>query len=94
MNKMVFAFLIAACSAVPALAAQGEAAAETVAVVGKTLFDANGKNVGVIYKVTSDGSAQLVIDDQRLITVPASSLSQVDGKIRTSLTKRDIVKPR
>ena len=88
MKKLICAVLIA-CTALPAIA---QGASPTVPVVGKTLFDTNGKYIGVIYKVTVDGSPQIVIDDQRMITVPAASVSQVDGKFRTSLAKRDVLK--
>jgi len=92
MKRLLCAVLVAACFAVPA-AAQSGAASTTAPIAGKVLVDANGKYLGSIYKVAPDGSAQLVLED-RLVTIPASTISQTDGKFTTSLTKRDILKPR
>ncbi|MFT3967003.1 MAG: hypothetical protein QM690_14080 [Sphingobium sp.] len=56
---------------------------------GKMLFDNGGARLGVIYKVTADGSAQIILDG-RLITVPASTLSDNSGRLETSLTKNQL----
>jgi len=91
--KTILCAALIACAGLPSIA-QAESTSAALVVAGKTLFDASGKNIGVIYKVTVDGSPQIVIDDQRLITIPATSISQVDGKLRTSMTKRDVLKLR
>jgi hypothetical protein len=70
--------------------AQG-AAADVVATEGKMLVSANGSRLGAVYKVTGDGSAQLIVDG-KMVTVPASTLSVVDGKLTTSLSKSDLRK--
>jgi hypothetical protein len=44
-----------------------------------------------VYRVTGDGSAQLIVDG-KLVTVPASTLSVVDGKLTTSLSKSEVRK--
>jgi hypothetical protein len=93
MKTFWIAILILACPIAPATA-QGSGASAPVAVPGRLLFDANGKRIGPIYKVTSDGAAQIVADDQRLVTVPATTISQQEGKLTTSLTKQDIFKAR
>jgi len=89
-KKIVFAILIAACATLP-VAVQAVDTAGTVNVrVSQALFDANGKRVGNVYRVTADGSPQLIIDEGRLVTVPAATLSEVDGKLTTKLSKKEI----
>ena len=80
-----------ATAAVPAFSeVEANASTEAVAQVGKALFSADGRRLGSIYKVTADGSAQLLLDS-RMYVVPASSLSLDDRKIVTSLSKKDII---
>lgn len=71
--------------------AQGEAGSGIAA--GKMLLAANGARLGAIYRVTDDGSAQLIVDG-KMVTVPAATLSVVDGKLTTSLSKSDLRKLR
>ncbi|MCT2398773.1 hypothetical protein [Novosphingobium mangrovi (ex Huang et al. 2023)] len=67
-----------------------EAAAEPVQInAGMMLYSSAGYRVAPIYRVTADGSPQLILNG-RLVTVPASSLSVVDGKVTTALTKSEI----
>ena len=54
------------------------------------LVASNGSRLGLVYKVGSDGSAQMIIDG-RLVAVPASTLSSVDGKLTTSLSKSEVL---
>ena len=72
-------------SAVP----QSEAGSGIAA--GKMLLAANGARLGAIYRVTDDGSAQLIVDG-KMVTIPAATLSVVDGKPTTSLSKSEIRK--
>lgn len=72
--------------------AQSEAHGEGVAA-GKMLLTASGARLGAVYRVTDDGSAQLIVDG-KMVTVPAATLSVVDGKLTTSLSKSDIRKLR
>lgn len=66
-------------------------AQEAVATEGKMLVASNGARLGAVYRVTDDGSAQVIIDG-KMVTVPASTLSVVDGKLTTTLSKSDVRK--
>ena len=92
MKKIVLGILIATV-AVPALAQEAASAGVKVSV-SQALFDADGRRVGNVYRVAADGSAQLIIDEGRLVTVPVSTLSEADGKLKTSLTKKQITSRR
>lgn len=86
-----FAYLVAVGAfAVSSIAAQ---AADTAAAKGKMLYGAGGSRLGTITRVTQDGSAQIIIDG-KLVTVPASSISAVEGKIATTLTKNEVIATR
>jgi hypothetical protein len=71
-------------------AAAQAAVAEPVAAKGKMLVSADGGRLGVVSRLSSDGGAQVILDG-RLITVPASTLSVVDGKLTTSLSKTQVL---
>jgi hypothetical protein len=75
-----------------AAAAQASTQDDSVAVAakGKLLVAANGARLGQVYRVASDGDVQMIIDG-KLITVPASTLSSVDGKLTTSLSKSEVL---
>jgi hypothetical protein len=66
------------------------AVAEPVAAKGKMLVSSDGGRLGVVNRLSSDGGAQVILDG-RLITVPASTLSLVDGKLTTSLSKIQVL---
>jgi hypothetical protein len=89
-RKLLFAALTCAFVTVPAFA-DGGAAPAAVAVKGKTLIAANGARLGQIYRVQPDGSAQLILEGS-MVTVPASTLSLVDGQLKTSMTKNDLIR--
>jgi len=57
---------------------------------GQILVASNGSRLGAVYRVGSDGSAQMIIDG-KMVTVPVSTLSNVDGKLTTSLTKSEVL---
>jgi hypothetical protein len=59
-----------------------------VAEAGRPLFSADGKRIGTIYRLTAQGAPQIIIEG-RMVTVPANTVSVADGKIVTSLTKRE-----
>jgi hypothetical protein len=61
-----------------------------VAAKGKMLLGADGGRLAPVYRVAADGSAQIILDG-KLITVPASTLSTVSGKLTTSLTKSAVL---
>lgn len=66
-----------------------EAAAPVEVNAGKMLYAANGYRIAPIYRVTADGNPQVIMNG-RLVTVPASTLSDVGGKLTTSLSKKDV----
>jgi hypothetical protein len=75
-----------------AVVAQESAAAVDVAsYAGKSLFGPKGERIGAIYKVVGAGVPQLIIDG-KIRSVPNASLSVVDGKLTTSLTKKELTK--
>jgi hypothetical protein len=83
--------LISAVAAVSAVA-QGESTSPAnvaVASKGKMLVAANGARLGSVYRVSADGSAQLIIDG-KMVTIPAATLSTTDGKLTTSLSKNEV----
>lgn len=85
MRKFWVALSLVAVMSLPVLAQ------EAVAQEGKMLVAANGARLGAVYRVTDDGSAQLILDG-KMVTVPASTLSVVDGKLTTSLSKSEVRK--
>lgn len=58
--------------------------------VGKMLYDADGKKLAAIYKLDPKGSPQLLLEG-KMVTVPTSTLTEVDGKFTTNMTKRDLM---
>lgn len=88
MKKIYLAAMMSVLVAVPALAEQAAAPA-VVPVRGKVLLAAGGARLGPVYGVGADGSAQLIIDG-RMISIPANTLSMTDGKLTTSLSKKDV----
>lgn len=85
MRKSVVALAMGAFISLSAIAQ------EAVATEGKMLVASNGARLGAVYRVTDDGSAQVIIDG-KMVTVPASTLSVVDGKLTTTLSKSDVRK--
>jgi hypothetical protein len=77
-----------------ALASLSAAIAEAnVAAEGKMLLASNGARLGAVYRVTEDGSAQVIVDG-KMVTIPADTLSVTDGKLVTSLSKAEVRKLR
>jgi hypothetical protein len=90
--KTAFAALILATIATPVIAAdavQTAPAGATLAQKGKMLVSADGSRLATIYRVTPAG-AQVIVDG-RMITVPADTISAVDGKFKTSLSKSQVL---
>ncbi len=89
------ATVVLAPAAVAAESSQSVRAATEGASVnvdaGKMLYSAAGTRIASVYRVTADGNPQVILDG-RLITVPASTLSEVEGKLTTSLSKRDLAR--
>jgi hypothetical protein len=65
-------------------------AASAVAAKGKVLVAADGARLGTVYRVGPDGAVQMILDG-KMITVPASTLSSVDGRLVTSLSKNQVL---
>jgi hypothetical protein len=78
------------CLLAAVTAAAQDAPSNAVAEKGKMLVASNGARLGNVYRVGSDGSAQIIIDG-KLVTVPATTLSSVDGKLTTSLSKSEVI---
>ena len=72
------------------LACAKDDAPSTVAAKGELLVAADGARLGTVYRVGSDGAVQMIFGG-KMITVPASTLSSVDGRLVTSLSKKDIL---
>jgi hypothetical protein len=60
------------------------------AMVGKLLYDADGKKLAAIYKLDAKGSPQILLEG-KMVTVPLSTLKKDDDKFATTLTKRDLM---
>ncbi|WP_206675491.1 hypothetical protein [Solimonas terrae] len=69
--------------------AQETPAQTVVATKGKMLYAANGGRLASVYRVEDDG-VQFILDG-KMRSVPSNTLSMVDGKLTTSLSKTDII---
>ncbi|HMN44180.1 MAG TPA: hypothetical protein PKE27_06400 [Povalibacter sp.] len=85
MNKFFSILAIAASVALPVAGAM----ASDLAKAGTILVSADGVRLGPVYRVAGDGSAQLIIKG-KMATVPVATLSMVDGRLTTSLSKNDV----
>ncbi len=88
--KIFASFALASSLAILSVAAQAETASITA---GKTLYGANGLRIASIYRVTADGSAQVIIDG-KIYTIPAANVSQNAGKLTASVTRHDVLHAR
>jgi hypothetical protein len=64
--------------------------AAVVATTGRLLFASDGERLGAVYRVAPDGSAQIIVEG-KLVRVPVTTLSSVEGKLTTSLTKSEVL---
>jgi len=88
MNKLVIFSLLGFCAwQVPAMSYAVTATSE--AVEGKLLFSEDGHRLGAVYKVETAGAVELIFN-HKLVTIPADTLSDVQGKLTTTLTKREV----
>ncbi len=95
----LFASLALLCVvATPALAlettaapAEAAAPAERAPKEGEVLRDAGGRIVGKVYKVQASGNI-LAIVNRETVRIPADTLSIVNGKLVTTLTKNEALK--
>jgi len=86
--RALLSFALLALTPVAAFAQTPVAAAAT-AHVGQMLHDVAGGRVGAVTEVYKDGSVQVIYNAQ-LVTIPASSLTATDGKLTTSLTRKQL----
>ena len=91
----ILALAAAALTPVVAFAAEdsqtvrAEAVAPVKVSAGQMLYAANGYRLASIYRVNGEGNPQVILDG-KLVTVPATTLSDVGGKVTTSLTKKEV----
>ncbi len=65
-------------------------AAQAEVVAGKMVYGTDGKKIGAVYRVAKDGSPQIIING-KLFTIPVASVKSADGKIETTLTRKDVM---
>lgn len=72
------------------------ASAQTAKVdvrAGRMIYGANGQRIASAYRVTDNGTVQVILN-AKLVSIPAETLSEVNGKITTSLTKAELSRAR
>lgn len=73
-------------------AQDADASSATASVTeGEMLYTASGKRLAAVYRTLDDGSAHVILNG-KMYVVPAATLSVVDGKATTSLSKREVIK--
>jgi hypothetical protein len=70
-----------------------EATAPLELKAGQMLYSTAGYRLAPIYRVTESGDPQVIMSG-RLITVPVTTVAEADGKIVTSLTKKEVASAR
>jgi hypothetical protein len=55
------------------------------------LYGSDGHRIATVQYMTRQGNPQIIFEG-RLITVQASTLSQVNGKLTTSLSRHDLLR--
>ncbi len=103
MSKFAIAATLAALSLVPAaqaaessqsVSAAAEAAASPVSVsAGRMIYGSNGQRIAAAYRVTANGTVQVILNG-KLVNIPASTLSEANGKVSTTLTKAELARAR
>lgn len=93
MRSIVIAAALFAVST-PAFAEDAAPVAAAVqAKNGAMLRDAAGLRLGKVSRVLTDGSVQIIYD-QNFVVVPGATLSMVDNNLVTSLSKREVARLR
>ena len=93
----LFVSLALLAVATPALAIETAPPVEAAAALdrapkeGEVLRDTGARIVGQVYKVQPSGNI-LVIANRQTVRIPASTLSIVDGKLVTTLTKSEALR--
>lgn len=91
---MRFLALAAFALATVGVAHAADDAAQTAAPaakVGDFLRDGDARRVAAVTRVYPDGAVQIIYDSH-FVVVPANTLSTADGKLKTSLTRKEISK--
>ena len=94
MKQLSFGVLLCVVLTLPVVA-QSESSSQTghstvVATKGEMLVAVNGARLGPVYRITADGSVQLIVEG-KMVTIPASTLSMTNGELTTSLSKHDVI---
>ncbi len=92
---MVSSFLsVALMASVPYVAKAQESEAPAVTLTaeneGEMLYSADGRRVGAIYETFEDGGAGVIVQ-RKLIVIPAGTFAREDGKLKTTLTYRELM---
>ena len=90
MKRFLFVSMLSVFAALTAVSAEAGTEGSAVATKGTMLFAADGGRLGPVYRVGSDGAAQLIIDG-KMVSVPAATISSKDGKLTTSLKKSEVI---
>lgn len=92
MRRILIAAVFAiSAQAVPSIGLAADSATSSPARAGQMLYDSTGHRVASVNRVTQSGDVQIILNG-RLETVPASTLSQANGKLTTSLRKAEVGK--
>lgn len=78
-----------ASAAAQAISSPQRAANAVHAVEGQMLVTADGARLARVYHVNPDGSVQVILD-YRMVTVPVNTLAVKDGRLTTSLTRKQV----
>lgn len=95
--KITLPLSLLAAGVLPQVAAANDAvqlsSLNIAAFEGKMLYGPKGERLAAVYRVTQDGVAQIILNG-KMVSVPAATLTAADGKLSTSLTKRDLLTSR
>lgn len=75
----------------PAFAQSAEPTQGVVTKRGAIVYDASAKRLGAVLAVRNDGAVMIHFRSGPVV-LPAGSLSLVDGKLTTSLTRAEVAK--
>jgi hypothetical protein len=89
-KKSLLAVAVLAVIGISTGAYANDASSPVIAHKGKMLYAANGGRLASVYRVDDDGAVALILDGKMRV-VPADTLSMVDGKLTTRLSKSDVL---
>ena len=97
MGKSLVGMLLCGLVSLPVIAQEGSSVQPDNSAVspvkGRMLVAVNGARLGLVCRVTPDGSVQVIVDG-KMTTIPRSTLSMANGELTTSLTKNDVISHR